>query len=339
MRQLSRTLLVVSCWFACWVALAQPSPDPRVKQASRRQAPSFEQNAGQADPRYRFLTRDTGRTAYLRSDGYTLVVAAPSRSQIRSAGSIRDGLETTPERQADVITATLVGADPSAQCAGERPLDTRSHYLVGRDPSGWTTDVPHYERVVCEGVYGGIDAAYHGRTDGLEFDFILAPHADPAQIRLAFEGVEGLDLNPEGDLLLHAVGGLVRRQKPTIYQAVAGEIVKVAGDYLLQGDGEVSFRVADYDQTEALVIDPVINWATFLGGSADDFGEAVAVDSDGNVYVAGRTSSIDFPAGRGLEDDCQGGPVDAYVAKLSPDGTQLIFATYVERFRALMRRA
>ncbi len=188
------------------------------------------------------------------------------------------------------------GADPSAPCAGHGPVEARSHYLLGRDPSGWTVDVPHYERVLCKGVYAGVDVAYYGSPNGVEFDLILEPNADPAQIRLVFEGAEGLDLSGDGDLLLRTSTGAVRHSRPTIYQTVAGETVKVTGGYVLEDGDEVRFELADYDRTKPLVIDPVINWATFLGGSADDSGEAVAVDSDGNVYVTGRTSSMDFPA-------------------------------------------
>ena len=329
MTRLSLALAGTVCWFACGIAFAQPAAGPSVQPVSARPVLTFEENRGQVDARFRFLTRDGGHTVYLRADGYSLVLPSAAGYSARRGGSITESPETLRQAPAHVIRARLHGADPSARCRGQGPRDTRSHYLFGSDPSRWQVDVPHYERVVCEGVYAGIDVAYYGHANGLEFDFILAPKADPAQIRLAFEGVEGLDLDSEGDLLLRTPDRLVRQSKPTTYQVIAGETVPVAGGYVVRANNQVGFEVANYDPAEPLVIDPVINWATFLGGSADDIAEAVAVDADGNVYVTGRTSSIDFPAGGGLEDDYQGGPVDAFVAKLSADGTQLIFATYL----------
>ena len=329
MRRLSHALIAAGCWSVlCGLTLAQAPIQPPLKPVSRPLL-SFEENRGQVDSGFRFLTRGRGYTAYLRANGYSLVVPGASQSSTSNSGPAVGGLEATKKTQPATIRARFVGADRSAPCTGHRRVEARSHYLLGRDPSGWTVDVPHYERVLCKEVYAGVDVAYYGSPNGVEFDLILEPNGDPAQIRLAFEGADGLDLNGEGDLVLRTSTGTVRHSRPTIYQTVAGETVKVTGGYVLEGGDEVRFELADYDRTKPLVIDPVINWATFLGGSADDSGEAVAVDADGNVYVTGRTSSMDFPAGDGLEDDYQGGADDAFVAKLSPDGTQLIFATYL----------
>ena len=159
------------------------------------------------------------------------------------------------------------------------------NYLVG-DVSRWRRNVPAYARVHYRGVYPGIDLVFYGNQGQLEYDFVVAPQADPAAIRLAFEGTT-LKVDAGGDLVGAVDGGSIRMRKPVLYQEVDGARVPVHGAWRLTGDDQAAFRVAAYDRTKALVIDPVLSYSTYLGGSLDDVGAGIAVDALGNSYVTG----------------------------------------------------
>ena len=215
-------------------------------------------------------------------------------------------------------------------------LAARSHYLRGKDPSEWLTDVPHYGRVRYQDVYPGIDIEYHGNSGAMEFDFIVRPGADPGRIRMEFEGAVSAEIDDDGDLVLRRGEHELRHRKPVVYQTASGQRTEIEGRYNLEEDGSVTFRLSDYDAGLAVVIDPLVvgqtfgrgGWQQTFGGSGDDQFNAVAIGPDGTVHVAGTTESTDIPAQNGWNGEYQGGPSDAYVATLRPDGT-LINATFL----------
>ena len=208
------------------------------------------------------------------------------------------------------------------------PLAARSHYLRGRDPRNWRTGVPHYGRVRYTEVYPGIDVEYYGTASAFEFDFIVTPAADPDQIRLQFDGARQIEVDNQGDLLLRSGERELRHRRPVIYQKIDGEKVDVAGGYVLEDDETVTFRLASYDTSRPLVIDPLIEWQETIGGSGNDQFNSVAIGPDGTIHVAGTTESTDIPTKDGWGAESQGGPSDAYVAAFGPDGT-LINATFL----------
>jgi len=220
----------------------------------------------------------------------------------------------------------LLGANGDSAGAATDLLPGRSHYYLGDDPAAWRVNVPHYARVVYASVYPGIDMAWHGEQGGLEFDFIVAPGADPAPIRLGLEGGRPARLDPAGDLWLATTTGELRLQRPVAYQESSGRREAVDAAFELDPTGrELRFRLGSYDASRRLIIDPVIAYADYLGGGSDDSGLALAVDAGGNHYVAGGTASVDFA------DEAK--PIntgkDAFVAKLAPDGTRL-YVTFIE---------
>ena len=222
----------------------------------------------------------------------------------------------------------LVGANADAAAEELEPLDTRSHYLRGKDPSEWQTDVPHYGRVRYEDVYPGIDIEYYGNSGSLEFDFLVRPGADPSRIRMDFDGAATVEIDDGGDLILQKGEHVLRHRKPVVYQTVWGQRAEVDGRYNLEKDGTVSFRLSDYDSSVELVIDPLIDGQETIGGGGDDQFTAVAFGPDGTIHVAGVTESTDIPTKNSWSGDFQGGPSDAYIATLRPDGT-LIDATFL----------
>ena len=218
------------------------------------------------------------------------------------------------------IGLRLVGANEHAAGAGRGRILGWSHYYMGSDPAAWREDVPNYPRIEYAAVYPGVDLAWHGAQGALEFDFIVAPGADPHRIHLAFDGAESLRLAPSGELVLATAAGELRFARPLAWQEHAGRREAVAAAFELAGVGDgVRFRLGPYDPARPLVIDPIITYADYLGGSADDAGLAIAVDADGNRYVAGSTASVDFP---GAVKPLNTG-TDVFVAKLDPGGARL----------------
>jgi hypothetical protein len=275
----------------------------------------FEANQGEADPAVDFLARGAGYTVYLSGGQAVLSLQAPSPA----------GGTSSPEA---VVRLGLAGA-ASARARGLDLLPGVSNYLVGNDPSQWHTNIATYGRVEYADVYPGIDLIYHGNQKQLEYDFQVAPGADPSRIRLTVQGAASVSLDGQGDLVLHTAAGDVVEPAPSLYQEVNGARQAVAGHYVLSADGTVGFTVGAYDATRPLVIDPVLGYSTYLGAGGSDEGYGIAVDSTGHAYVTGATTSLKFPTVNPIELPNPAGGQYIYVTKFSTDGTKLIYSTYL----------
>ena len=173
-------------------------------------------------------------------------------------------------------------------------------------PSG-ERNIPTFGRVKYRQVYSGVDLVYYGNQRQLEYDFVLAPGADPRQIELSFDGAKRLRLDADGNLIVSIAGGEIVEHKPVIYQDIDGMRRRVAGGYELRNGHTVAFKLAAYDHRKRLTIDPSLVYSTYLGGSSDDFGRGIAVDSSGNAYVTGYTASSNFPTTAGAFQTTSGG--------------------------------
>ena len=257
---------------------------------------SFEINQGQMDPQVKFLSRGKGYNIFLTATETVLVLTkSVSDSEKTTPSSRIEERDSQSNREDTVLRMTLVKANQSAQFVGLDSVKHKSSYFVGRDSTKWIADVTNYGKVKREDVYPGIDMVYYGRQRDLEYDFIVAPGADPGAIRLSFEGAKELRVDAGGDLILKLSDGLIRQHAPFIYQKVNGAKQKVAGRYVLGKGNEVAFQVEDYDRSSPLVIDPVLTYSTFIGGTSWDFARGLAVDSFGNAYITGATHSANFP--------------------------------------------
>ena len=227
-----------------------------------------------------------------------------------------------------VVRMRLVGASP-AEVSGVDPLPGRSHFLIGRDPTRWRTDAPTFARVRSRGVYRGIDLVHYGTEDRqLEYDLVVAPGADPRVIKLAFDGVDRLQL-VNGVLVLHVGETQLRLDKPHVYQTSAGGRRIVAGSWMLQDGATVGFHLGPYDPRQELVIDPTVALATYVGGGGVDQAFAIALAGDGSVFLTGNTVSADFPTTVGSVQPASGGGVDAFVVKLNPTFTARVYSTFL----------
>lgn len=289
---------------------------------------SFEANTGQTDARVKFLSRGSNYGLYLTSDEAVMVFRSHKQpdNKIKNAHSLA--------KRREVVRMKLVGADKDAKPEGLDELPGKTNYFLGNNSSKWRTDVSNYRKIKYEEIYRGIDLVYYGNSGELEYDFVVAPHADPGTIKLKFNGVTGIKLARNGDLMLSTKTATVRHQKPLIYQEGNGTRTPVDGGYVLGSKGEVSFKLGTYDKTRPLIIDPVIAYSTFLGGTDLDEGFGIALDPSGNIYIAGITDSTDFPLENPFQSINKGGnePVDfyeLYVSKLDPTGQSLIYSTYL----------
>ncbi len=221
-----------------------------------------------------------------------------------------------------VLRMKLTGANPGAKVEGLERQQGNSNYFIGNDPSQWRTDVPNYGKVRVADVYPGIDLIYYGNQHELEYDWIVKPGGDPSRIRFKIEGAVPR-VDAAGDLVLKTSAGEVRQRKPAVYQ---GER-RIKGGFVVRGR-PVSFEVAAYDRSRPLVIDPVLVYSTYLGGSSDDSGSGIAVDGSGNAYVTGHTFSANFPTANALQP-ANGGSADVFVTKISADGSTKLYSTYL----------
>ena len=245
-----------------------------------------------------------------------------------SQGNAQISLRRKESASPAVIDLRLEGARTNPKAAGLKPLSGKVNYFIGNDPSHWQVDVPTFARVEYQGVYPGVDLAYYGRDGRLEYDFIVAPGANPAPIRLGFRRAQRLRIDASGDLVLQTGPAPIRFRRPIAYQLVAGVWRPVTSAYRLTGSGLAGFTLGDYDRRYPLVIDPSLVYSTYLGGSGFDYGTAIAVNSAGNAYVTGYTSSLDFPTDN-AEQSFFTGSSAIFVAKLAANGGSLVYSTYL----------
>ncbi len=256
-------------------------------------------------------------------------------------------LQPAPSVASHMFRMSLLGARPGLQGVGVNPLPAKANYFLGDDPKKWQTNLETFAKVKYEGIYPGIDLVYYGNQDRLEYDFVVSPGSSPKRIQLALEGIDDARIDRStGDLVLLSGGAEVRFQKPSIYQlsdqpsaGSGGRKRFVDGDYTLEAGNRISFNVAAYDSSKPLVIDPVLSFFTYLGGMLPDFALHVAADATG-VYVVGATVSPDFPTASAFSSSlhasmCGGSSSktfpcpDVFVTKLKPDGSGILYSTYL----------
>ena len=296
---------------------------------------SFEENLGQTDAQVRFLSRGRGYALFLTGTEAVLALRRPAPAEDEATVS-------------DVMRVQLVGSNPRPAVSGLERLPGQSNYLMGDDPAQWRTGIAHYGKVSYREVYPGIDLVYYGTDQRqLEHDFVVAPGADPDQIRFSVAGAESLNLDEMGNLVASTTGGDVIFQAPVTYQDIDGARRPVESQYVLQasaGDrartrGEeigsedciVGFELAWYDPAHPVVIDPVLSfsYSSYLGGSGGEEGRGIAVDGSGQAYVTGLTTSADFPVVSAFQGAPAGGGSDIFVTKVNSAGSALVYSTYI----------
>ncbi len=275
----------------------------------------FVENRSQVDKRVRYYERGSGHATFFTDNGLVLALS--------KAGNKKAPVEA--------ISLVFRGAEKNAYISASDPLPGRVNQFKGKR-SEWVTNIPTYKTVTYKNVYRDIDITFYGTGGHIEHDVIVRAGADPSMVRFAYKGIKGLRVTKNGDLVIDLDKGEIVEKKPLVYQVRNGEKVEVKSAYRLLGhkDGayEYGFEVAAYDRTRDLVIDPVLDYSTYLGGTGSDTALAIAVDSNGAAYVTGSTFSTDFPVAGAFQGTMAGAP-DAFVTKINPTGTAIEYSTYI----------
>ena len=329
MRQISQRL--DSCLLAAAFLLGGALPavsapsaatPAKVAQLYAKLPLSFEANEGQMDRAVKFSSRGQGFRLFL----------TPGEAVMSFGGR---------HRETAVVRMQVAGGKKAARVMGLDPQTTRSSFFLGNDPSRWHIGVASYARVRYQGVYPGVDLIYRGDQRQLEYDFVVAPGADPRRIRLAFRGADAMTVGGEGELTLRTAAGDLVQRAPVVYQEAGDRRERVEGHYVVlsppggEGGGEArirqaGFEIGRYDRTRPLIIDPVLVYSTFLGGSGSDAAEGIAVDAAGNAYVTGSTGSTTFPGVTGGSiQPAFDGIVNAFVTKINAAGTAIVYSTFL----------
>jgi len=367
-----RVLLIPGLLAQGWVAgaattAAIPNPPPAKSQpqavANYGNLPlSFEANQGQADPSVKFLSRGSGYSLFLTSDGAVLALGqsrpnltgcASSQRRNRVPSNANPAVKSNPcpEKSTaaqDIVRMTLAGAASqghATQASGEDQLPGKVNYFIGNDPTRWRTSLPTYAKVRYSSVYPGVDLIYYGNQRQLEYDFVVAPGVNAASIQLHFAGARHLRIAANGDLVLKGAHGEASFRRPVIYQEEDGGRKAIAGNFRMVAGNTVGFSLGSYDHTRPLVIDPVLVYSTYLGGSGSiaflyyygDRGNGIAADTNGNAYVVGSTVSANFPVTPGAyqtknkaaSPSFTNSASNVFVSKFNSAGTALIYSTYL----------
>lgn len=322
---------------------------------------AFEQNRGQAPQGVEFLTRGNGFAVFFTKKEAVLSLerSAANLQGLSSAIGMRHAAAQSRRHgkrrhvcasrcggkvRKDVLQLRWLGANAAPMIAGLEEEPGKSNYLLGDNSSKWVKAVPAFSKVGYRGLYPGVDLVYYGNHRQLEFDLKVAPGADLGAVRLQIAGEKRraakLQINSAGELVVHTRAGGLRFHKPVAYQPDGNSGRHfVAANYVIAKGGRIGFVVTGCDRSKPLVIDPVLSYSTYLGGSDYNYATGIAVDASGYTYITGYTSSVDFPVSGGVQGIFAGGSCDtevnttpcfdAFVAKLNPQGTGLVYSTYL----------
>ncbi|KJU86218.1 PKD domain containing protein [Candidatus Magnetobacterium bavaricum] len=306
----------------------------------------FEQNDGQTHQGYNYVARGQGYTMFLKPDGIVMALI-PSVEKTAHHNINHKDTKLAKKHKVDVVNIKFAGTgasrrvkEPGASWSVKEnvklpeltaldELEGKSNYLIGNSEEKWLSNVTAYKRIKYTGLYPGIDLVLYGNQKEIEYDFIVQPMADLRKIALKINGAMSIKINNNGDIALKTHGGEILMRKPKIYQEIDGMQKPVNGTYVIKNKHLISFKVDDYNKKLPLIIDPVMQYSTYLGGSSGDQALAIAVDTLGNAYVTGKTISLDFPIVNQYHNSYNGDYYDVFVSKFSKDGSSLIYSTYI----------
>jgi hypothetical protein len=290
---------------------------------------SFEDNRNQSRHEFDFLARGSGTTFLLNYSGADIILQRDKQNSVH-----RPAAQFLPNRHRArtgpaTLQVRLVGANARSRGEKEQLLPGKSNYLIGNDPRSWRTNIPNYGKVSYTNIYPGIDVTYYGNRRQLEYDFTVKPGANPTAIAINFVDADKVEIDGSGNLKVRIGGGEIVQRKPFIYQEIGGVGRGVTGRYVRRAPHEIRFEIGNYDASAPLIIDPVLVYSTYLGGGSSDQGISVALDSSGKAYIAGVTTSADFPVTSGAAQSARGAGNDIFITKLNAAGTAMVYSTYI----------
>lgn len=326
LRPLGLALLVTSSFSPC-------SATTPGHTALARTALSFQPVPGENSPAVRFRARGLNYRFEIAPAHADIVLSR--LTPVQPAGLLERGRFTSGhESVLGSVRLSLIGANPQGLLSGQGELAGKVHSFLGDIPDRWQANATLYSRVRVGQVYPGIDLVYYGNQEQLEYDFVVAPNADPDLIKLKFAGADSVELAPSGELIICMGKDSIQQHRPVMYQELDGRRVIVDGSYEVHSDRTIGFRIAEYNRELPLVIDPILSYSSFFGGTSGDIALSVKLDAGGFIYIAGQTLSAEFPfslPSGGIQGSFGGGTIngDAFVAKFDSTGKNLVYFTYL----------
>ncbi len=323
---------------------------------------SFVPNEGQTDPRVKFYESSGGHETFFTNDGIVFAITAPDQELLQGPSSFREEEPQPQAANSHLVKLTPLGMRRDVLISADEPQTGRVNYFIGDVPEKWRRDIPTYRSVLYGEAYPGVDFKFYGNNRHLEYDIIVKPGGDLSQVKLQYTGIDHLQITDKGDLTIQVREGLVMAQRaPVVYQVIDGKRVDLAGNFCLKsrtndapsssislsgcegrpeavrsspskGDDQpyvVGFEVASYDKKYPLIIDPILIYSSYLGGTGSDYGYALAVDAASNVYLTGCTLSVDFPTKEPFHGPYTSAYAKVFITKLDAAGTALVYSTYL----------
>jgi hypothetical protein len=256
---------------------------------------------------------------------------------VAHAGALQIGLSANRMKlhlpsEGRELEIAFAGSNGKAHPASSERASGESNYLLGSQQAAWITHIPQYNRITYDEVYPGIDLTFYGSGGKIEHDFIVQPGADYREIRMRYNGADRISLSSSGDLNVTVGGTQVLLRAPYVYQTKNGHRIEENGHFVLLSENEVGFRVETFDPTAVMVIDPVLDYSTYLANTPATVA-AITVDAAGNTYIVGQTFSSNYPVTSGVLQgacsSCASNQPDIFITKLNPTGTAQIFSTFL----------
>jgi len=319
-RHILPVVLLATMSFSTLARTACANSDVSPQKSEATPAVYFESTGNKTTSIAPFLSRTREYAAYFEANQAR--IALPVKSSAFHPDQA--------DKSRDYVTMRFIDSDPLASIIGVNVLAGKVNYFIGDDSSRWKSNLATYKALKVNQIYKGIDLLYYGKGSRLEYDFILSAGARPEQIRLQFDGAKNIAIEA-GELVVAFADGNIRQPKPFIYQNRDGVRHEISGRYVIKSKHEVGFSIDDYAQDEPLIIDPPFPFIffTYVGGSDQlEDAKSIAVDSSGNTYITGQTTAIDFPTTAGSHNPTGCGSC-SFVSKISADGSQLLYSTYL----------